>query len=331
MRKIVLAAAGLALISGPAMAQKYNLTVAGYSPGGLVSTIGVGMDKALSAQYPGSAVTYQTSSGGLANAVLVAGKKVPIGFIGDHEMAVVWNGRKPFKKPIKNLRLLFKPYVGATRFQLSHVLVRKDFAEKHGLKTFADIAKKKPPMRIAINRPGNNDSEVSLSLLKAIGVSPDDVKKWGGQVVRAASREMTSLMLDRRIDVVMFGISYRHPRVREIAKGLDVVMLPITQKSAQAAVDEWNGKLCQVKASEYDFLATDSYSACVGLGAYVRADMDEKTAYNITKAMYEEMDKFKSAHRLLNKVVTAKTLSEPGIAPHHPGALKYMKEKGIVK
>lgn len=331
MRNLAFAALGLALAATPAAAQKYNLTVAGYSPGGLVSTIGIGMDRALAAQFPGSAVTYQTGSGGLANAVLVAGKKTPLGFIGDHEMAVVVNGRPPFKQPITSLRLLFKPYTGDSRFQISHVIIRKDFAEKHGLKTFADLAAKKPPIKLAINRPGNNDSEVSLSLLEHIGVKPDDIKKWGGQLVRAASREQTSLMLDRRIDGLMFGISYNHPRVREIVKGVEVVMLPITKEVAEKTAKEWNASVCGFKASEYDALASDSASVCVGMGTYVHESMDEQLAYNITKAIFEQVDKFKAAHRLLNKVVSVQTLAEKGPVDWHPGALKYLKEKGLVK
>ncbi len=331
MRRMLFAAAGLVIAASPAAAQKYNLTVAGYSPGGLVSTIGIGMDKALAKAYPGSAVTYQTGSGGYSNAVLLTRKKVPVGFIGDHEMSVIMAGKPPIKKPLKNLRLLFKPYVGATRFQISHVLVRKDFAEKHGLKEFADIARKKPPMRIGYNRPGNADGDVQQTQLELIGVTPDDIKKWGGQVVRAASREMTSLMLDRRIDVISFGMSFRHPRVREIAKGLEVVMLPISKDVADKTTKAWNGKTCQIKASEYDFLARDSWATCIGLGAYADASMDNETAYNLTKAIYENIDTFKSAHRLLKKVVTKQTLSELGNVPHHPGAIKYMKESGLIK
>ncbi len=331
MRKMLLAAAAAALLATPAAAQKYNITVAGYSPGGLVSTIGIGMDKALAKSFPGSAVTYRTGSGGYSNAMLVTRKQVPVGFIGDHEMSVIVAGKPPMKKPLKNLRLLLKPYVGATRFQISHILVRKDFAQKYGLKTFADIAKKKPPMRIAYNRPGNADADVHITHLANIGVKPADIKKWGGQVVRAASREITSLMLDRRIDVAAFGISYRHPRVREIAKGLDVVMLPISKENAEKTAKEWNGRLCQVKASEYDFLAADSWAACIGLGLYADASLDEKTAYNLTKAIYTNVDTFRSAHRLLKKVVTKKTLSEPSNVPYHPGALKYLKEAGLVK
>ena len=106
MLKTILATATALAITGAAHAQPYNLTIAGYSPGGLVSTVGAGMDASLAAQYPGSTVTYQTSSGGLANALLLQQGKVPLGFVSDTEILVATQGKPPFKAPIKELRML---------------------------------------------------------------------------------------------------------------------------------------------------------------------------------------------------------------------------------
>ncbi len=333
MRKFALAVIASAVVaaSGTAHAQKYNLTVAGYSPGGLVSTIGTGMDAALNAAYPGSTVTYQTGSGGLANAMLLEQNKVPLGFVADTELAVAIKGKPPINKPLTDLRMLFRPYAPGSRFQATHVLFNKEWAEKNGIKTIADIAAKKPAMKVAFNRPGNLDGDVGLGVFEANGISQDDIKKWGGQVVRAASREMTSLMLDRRLDGVVFGISINHPRIREMANGLDIVMLPMTDATAKKVADELGAAVCHVKAGEYKFLAADTASVCVGMNLVVRADMDEQTAYNITKGIGENLEKFKNAHRLLKKVVTLQTFSAPGPAPFHPGAIKYFKEKGLMK
>jgi uncharacterized protein len=318
-------------LTQPAAAQKYNLTVAGYSPGGLVSTVGAGLDAALNAAYPGSTITYQTSSGGLANAMLLDQKKVPLGLIADHELAVAIKGKPPIPKPLTDLRMLFRPYPPSSRFQMSHVLVNKSWAEKNGIKSIADIAKKKVAMRVAVNRPGNMDGDIGLAILAAYGLTPASIKKAGGQVVRAASREMTSLMLDRRIDAVVLGISYNHPRIREMANGLELVMLPIGKAEAAKIADDFGIQTCSVKANEYKFLAEDSASVCVGMSLIVRADMDDQTAYNITKGIAEHVDKLQAAHRLLAKVVTLQTMAEGGKAPFHPGAAKYWKEKGLLK
>lgn len=332
MRTILFAVTiGALALAQPASAQKYNLTIAGYSPGGLVSTAGAGLDRALNAAYPGSTITYQTSSGGLANAMSLDKKKVPLAFISDTELNVVLKGLPPFKQPIKDLRILFHPYSPGSRFQATHFLANKDWAEKNGIKTVADIAAKKPAMRIAMNRPGNLDGNVSISALAAHGISLDDIAKWGGQVVRAASREITSLMLDRRLDITSFGISVNHPRIREMANGLELVMLPMTKESVEKVSDELGAKPCIVKASDYKFLAVDTPSVCVGMLTVVRADMDEQLAYNITKGITENLDKYKAAHRLLQKAVTLQSWSEKGLAPFHPGAERYFREKGLLK
>jgi TRAP transporter TAXI family solute receptor len=332
MQKLLFSVVAIAAVSvQPASAQPYNLTIAGYSPGGLVSTAAAGLDKALNAAFPGSTMTYQTGSGGLANAMLLSQKKVPIGLVSDTELNVVVKGLPPFKQPIKDLRLLFHPYSASSRFQATHVLANKDWADKYGIKTVADIAAKKPPMRIAVNRPGNLDGNVSINSLAAEGISLDDIKKWGGQVVRAASQEMTSLMLDRRLDVVSFGISINHPRIREMANGLDLVMLPMASGIAEKVASDMGAQPCAVKAGEYKFLAVDTMSICVGLNALVRADMDEKTAYNVTKGITDNLDKYQAAHRLLQKAVTLASFSEKSLVPYHPGAEKYYREKGLVK
>jgi TRAP transporter TAXI family solute receptor len=157
------------------------------------------------------------------------------------------------------------------------------------------------------------------------------VKKWGGQVVRAASQEMTSLMLDRRLDVISFGISINPARIQEMANGLDLVLLPVDEAIARKVSDDLGGKPCAIKAGEYKFLATDSSSICVGMSVVVRADMDEKLAYNITKGIVENVEKYQAAHRTLKTAVTLQSLSETAQAPFHPGAAKYLREKGLMK
>ena len=320
---------GLVIGSTGLSAQPYNMTIAGFSPGGLVSALGVGMDSALATAYPGSAVTYQTSSGGLANAMLVSQGKVPLGLISDHEAPIAWFGRPPFKTEIKNLRLLFRPIVGESRFLLSHVVVTKAWALENGVKTFADLRNK--PVRIAINRPGNIDGDVSLAMLKEIGVTPSSVAKSGGQVVRAASSEMKSLMLDRRIDLFILGISYNHPNITEIASGIDIIMLPVTEDVAKAVSEEWNTAKCMIGKSEYKFLEADTYNPCIGVGVYAADTMSEDLAYLFTKAMFSNIDKIRASHRALADGVNRDTMSLPGLIPFHPGAEKYLREAGILK
>ena len=142
-----------------------------------------------------------------------------LGIASDGELTAAYTGQKPFKSPIKDIRALVRLYTPAARFQTTHVFMNKDFADKHGIKTLADVVKKKIAVRVGINRRGNMDTDVSQMLMDLQGATKANIESWGGQVVHAASKELTSLMLDRRLDIANFGISFNHPRVREIAKG----------------------------------------------------------------------------------------------------------------
>jgi uncharacterized protein len=327
-KTMLIATAFAVLFGGAVQAQPYQLTLAGASPGGLWSTIGVGIDKALAKAYPGTTVTYQTGSGGLANAKLVSDGKVPMGIAADMELAAAYRGTGPFKgHPLKNLRVLFRTYSSQSRFQYDYVLVNGDVAKKYGIATMADLKKHAGDIRIAFNRPGNMDGDIGIAIMEDSGIPIKSFK----QVVRAASKEMSSLMLDRRIDAIVLGIAYNHPSIREMANGIPLTMLSVDKKVADKVADDFGGQACTIKANEHKFISADKVSVCVGTVVIVNQSMPDKEAYELVKGMLANLEDFKSAHRLLKKETTMKTVSEGAVAPWHPGAVKAFKEVGLMK
>lgn len=329
MRKFLIGAiAAAAIAATPAVAQeKYNLTLAGASPGGLWSTIGAALDKVYAKAYPGSTVTYQTGSGGLANAKLISDKKVPIGIIADMELAAAYRGQGAFKgKPQKDLRTLFRVYSSASRFQYTYVLLNGDVAKKYNITDMASLKKNAKQIRIAFNRPGNMDGDIGIAVITANGIPLKSFK----QVVRAASSELTSLMLDRRVDAVSFGVSYNHARIRELEKGIPLAQLSVGAAAATDVANQYGGQPCTIKANEHKFINEDKISVCVGGIIAAHKDMSEQEAYNLTKGILKEIATFKAAHRALNAATTPQSLAEPAVAPHHPGAIKAFKEAGLM-
>ncbi len=326
MKNVMFAATFAVLLGGIAQAQSLQLTLAGASPGGLWSTIGAGVDKSLAKAYPGSTVTYQTGSGGLANSKLVSDGKVPMGIAADMELAAAYRGTGPFKgHPLQNLRTLFRAYSAQSRFQYDYVLVNGDVAKKYGIETMADLKKHAGDIRIAFNRPGNMDGDIGIAIMQDSGIPIKSFK----QVVRAASKEMTSLMLDRRVDAIVLGIAFNHPAIREMANGIRLKMLDVGKDVSDKVADDFGGQACTIKAKEHTFISHDKTSVCVGAVVVVNKTMPDEEAYKIVKGLLSHLDDFKSAHRLLKKEVTPKTVAEAAIAPQHPGALKAFKEAGL--
>lgn len=308
-----------------------NLTVSGASPGGLWSALGVGLDRAISKAYPGSTITYQTSSGGLANAKLVSDNKVPLGIISDMELKSAWEGTGVFKgRPQKDLRVLFRLFNAESRFQATHLIINRDYASQHGIRHFADIVAKKIDIRVAVNRPGNMDGDTGIVILESLGASIANIESWGGQVIRGATNEQADLMSDRRLDLANFGVSYNHASIMEMANAIPLMMLDLTEPIAERVVARIGGKVCHFKKDEYTFLTQDSTTVCTGAVLVANKSMDENTAYMLTMAILENIESFQAAHRLLAEATTLASIAEGSVAPWHPGAERALRETGLI-
>lgn len=326
--KSLIMVAGLAVaISGAAHAQEktYQLTLAGASPGGLWSAIGLGVDKAMKAEFPGSTVTYQTSGGGIANVQLLDQDKVPLGIVHNMELRMAMNGEAPFKSKVEDLRVIAYLYNWAP----VQLLVTKEFAEKHGLKTFEDIAVKKPPLRVATNRRGNVVNEVVDRMFKAIGVTAEDIEKWGGSVVPAASREQADLIRNGRIDAIFNSLFVGQRSILEVAQAIDIVMLPVSDATIKKVAESSGVDKFIIPAKSYSFQPEAVPAVSLGAMLVANKDMSDQDAYNIAKALVENVKDVQSVHPAM-KALTPKFMAEQKTGPFHPGAEKLFKEKGLL-
>jgi len=325
MRKLLIAATVAACAAAtPAAGQTYNLTLAGASPGGLWSLLGAGIDKALKAGYPGSSATYQTSGGGLANIGLLDKGSVELGIVHDQELMLAVQGKDPFKSPITSVRVIGFLYTWAPM----HVLVTKEFADQHGIETFEDLAAKKAPARYVVNKRGNIASPVAIEMLNAIGASPENIEKWGGSLVYAASGEQTSLMQDRRIDVIVNSLFVKHRSIMQAAQAVDLKLLPVSQDVIDKVGAATGSTPFTIPGGVYDFAPNDTPTLTLSAVLAASAGMSDDDAYNIAKALYENSGEIAGVHKAMNQLTT-KIMASNSVAPFHPGALKYLKEAGL--
>jgi len=82
-----------------------------------------------------------------------------------------------------------------------------------------------------------------------------------------------------------------------------------------------------IPAGTYPGIDTDTVTTSLPVGAYTTSDMDEATAYQLTKIFWEKKADMAKANPWWNGV-TPDMLETLG-APLHSGALKYYKEAGF--
>ncbi|MGB7299850.1 MAG: TAXI family TRAP transporter solute-binding subunit [Burkholderiaceae bacterium] len=316
--------AGLAIgMASPAMA-KYDLTLCGASPGGLWSLLGAGVDAAVKASYPGSTVTYQTSGGGFANVAQLAQEKCDLALVHDAEAIAAANGQPPFKSPMTHLRTVAVMYTWAPM----QLIVNKEFAEKNGITTIEDIATKKVPIRLLLNKRGNVASQVGESLLKAAGADPDAIKQWGGQVIYAASKEQGELMRDRRADAMLNSLFVGHGSIKRLASAIGLSLIPVSDSTAGAVANEWKIAKFTIPKNAYDWTTADVGTVTLAAQLFVNESADSKMVSDVTAALVAHADKVAGVHKAM-KNLDAKLMGSGTAVAYHEAADKVYKEAGL--
>jgi hypothetical protein len=315
---------GVLSFFSPAQAEPYTMTVAGASPGGLWSLLGAGIDASVRQAYPGSTITYQTSGGGIANVGLLDRDQADMALIHDAELLLAKNGGAPFREPIDSIRVLSYMYTWAPM----QALIRDSFAEEYGIKSFEDIARVKPPITVAINRRGNIASSVAEEMFKAIGVTEKDINSWGGKLIYSASDEQMSLIQDRRADLILNSLFVRHSSIMQAGNSVDLALLPLDKKTIDT-VNLASGTIpFSIPENTYEWSPEAVNTVSLGAALAVRADMDDETAYNLTKALFENYQTLAGVHPAM-KALAPKIMASVEAVPYHAGALRYLTEVGL--
>ena len=317
-------AAMLACATGVASAETYNLTLCGASPGGLWTLLGAGIDAAVKKAHPGSTVTYQTSGGGLANVGLLDQKKCDLAIIHDAEAKAGIGGLAPFKAPVTSLATVAQLYTWAPM----QIIVSRSYAKEHGLTSLEDIAAKKLPARILLNRRGNIVSDIGDAMLNAAGASAANIKAWGGSVTYAASNEQGDLMRDRRADIMINSLFVNHASIRELASAIDLSLLPVSEATAKKVGDEWSIATYTIKASDYGWGDKDVLTLTVSAQLFARKDAAPKMVQDVTKALVDNVAELKGVHKAMTPL-DVKLMAAARTVEYHPEAKKIFTQAGF--
>jgi TRAP transporter TAXI family solute receptor len=281
----------------------------------------------MKAAYPGSTVTYQTTGGGIANAQLLEQKKVQLGVVHNVELQMALDGVDPFKQPAKDLRPLAYLY-NWSPFQL---LLTKDFADRHGIKSFEDIVTKKAPVRVVLNRRGNIAHDLAVRMFAAAGASLDDIKAWGGNVVLAGSEEQGDLVKDRRVDFLFNSLFVGQRSLVEVGQSVPVVMLPVSKSVIDKVSKETGSDPYVIKANSYSWQPQDVPTISLGAFIVANAAMPDAEAKAVTKALIEKIDAMRGVHPSMKELTPELMPSLSNKFTYHPGALAAYKEAGLLK
>jgi TRAP transporter TAXI family solute receptor len=309
---------GLSTMAAP----PYILTLCAASVGGTWSLLGAGVDAAMRKEFPGSAVTIQTSGGGVANAKSLVDKRCDIGIMHAPEVVVALKGEPPFSAPVSNLRVVAR----IENWSPMHFIMTKEFADKYKIKTMEDIARAKAPLRIVLNRRGNLSNAVAESMLKDSGVDVSQLEKWGGKLLFGASGEQTNLMQDRRADAAMNVLYPRFSSIMEIAQSVPSVLINVSPEVIEKTMKKWNVDKFTITGGTYNFDPQDVTTVTMGGHLMTIAETPDSVVTDILKAITTQIESLREMHPEMKRLTPQLMPSAAGL-PYHPAAQRFFKER----
>ena len=314
-RRILLAAAALALAGTAAQAQQFFRIGTGGTAG---TYFPVGGMIANTVSQPGKiSATAQSSAGSVANVNAVAGAQMESGF-SQADVATwaysgtgIWEGRPA----VTGLRLIANLYP-----ESAHIVARKGA----GIKSVADLKGK----RVALDEPGSGTLINARAILAAYGLKDADLKPEYIKPNQAGDK-----LKDGSLDAFFFTGGWPAGAISELASaGAGIELVPIEGAQADAIR----------KASGFfaaDTIPADTYKGVgavktLAVGAqWVTSDkVDANLVYEIVKALYSEAgQKAMGAGHAKGKFITKENAVQGAGIPFHPGAARFYREAGVLK
>ena len=206
--------------------------------------------------------------------------------------------------------------------------------------TMEEIFKTQKPMRLAISKPGSSDVWVFEKVMEFYGYCPpgksaDCYKTWeaaGTKFFRGSYSEQAGAFKDRNVDGTFTFLALPGASITEASVGRDLKILafpkPLLEHLGKFGLGEGT-----IPAGTYPKAANGNepvVSATMGTTITVSTSMSNEMAYNITKALNDNVDRVRKIHGSLADYRRLQGASFLGVALH-PGAERYYKEKGWLK
>lgn len=257
-------------------------------------------------------VTAQASGASVENINLINAGEMDLGISMNNVAANAFDGTGAFSAPVTNVSS-----IGVVYNEVYQIVANA----KSGAKNVEDLK----GLKVAVGPAGSGTVGLSEKVLKAAGLDINkDIQAQSDGFGDAATK-----MQDGHIDAACNVLAVPAAAIEEMLASMDLAYIDISDailETIQADEPYFVRKV--IPAGTYTKQTEDINTITCKAALYVRADLDEETVYQITKAFYETGDKVAAAHAT-GKEIQLEGALEGITTPIHPGAARYFTEKGL--
>ena len=200
----------------------------------------------------------------------------------------------------------------------NQVVVMKD----SGIETFADFAGK----HFSVGAAGSTTIDEAAHHLATAGLTLDDMKTEYMDVASSADA-----IQNKQLDGAWIMAGAPNSGVTQILTSSDAKLLPIPGEVVDALKADYPWYAAYtIPAGTYANQDEDVPTSAVKLTLFLTPDVDEETAYQMTKVFWENWDSLTETFAALKAADPAKACEDLAGVPLHDGAARYYREIGLI-
>jgi TRAP transporter TAXI family solute receptor len=312
----LVAAGAVALTIGlgaaTAKAQEFiNVLTGGTS--GVYYPLGVALSEIYGQSIEGARTQVQATKASVENLNLLQQGKGEIGFTLGDSLKLGWEGNAEAGFPgkldkLRGIAAIYPNYIQIVASQDS------------GVKSLADLKGKS----LSVGAPASGTELNARAIFAAAGMKYEDL----GKVEYLPFAESVELIKNRQLDATLQSAGLGVASIRDLATSVPINVVAVPEETVAKIGAPYIS--VTIPAGTYEGQSADVATAAVGNFLVSHEGVSEETAYEMTKALFENLDKLTAAHAAA-KAIKLESGATGMPIPLHPGAERYYREVGVLK
>lgn len=308
---LIASAALVAMSFGAAAQAQDQLSIATGGTGGTYYPVGGGLAEIVNTHVEGYSATAEVTGASVENMGLIATGDADLAIALADTVAQAYAGTGKFEgQQLPMVRGLASLYAN-----MVHIVA----LEGSGITSLSDLTGK----RVSIGAPGSGTEVNTAAILEANGISYDDIEEQ-----RLNFNETADALANGDIDAGFWSVGAPTSSILNLATTQDIVIIALTEEELAAAMaaDE-TFATTTLPGGSYNGVADDITVLGIPNVLVVSSEMSDDLAYELTKAMFENIAELQAVHPAANETTVEFTMGATPV-PLHPGALRYYDEIG---
>ena len=261
--------------------------------------------------------TEETSAGSVANIESLRNRRIDIGIVPSDVLADAVAGQGPFASwgPAIDLRVLFAGHADVFTL-VAH--------QGSGIRTVVDLRGK----RIGIGSPGSRQRTDMDRVMAAVGLTRNNI----ADVRELSPAEQNRAFCANELDAIVYSVGHPNGLIRDATLTCRGMLVAVSGKDIDRMLSDYKEyERAVIPGGTYPVNPADVHTFGVRAVVVTTKRMPNTTAYEITKAVFDNYDDFRRLHPAFKAFSVTEMVRATERGPVHAGAARYYREHGWLK